>query len=307
MATPSWLTYSNSGAIRNQPISPDLVRAMSFLPELGVTMDVYSGGETEDRRASNSGRHLHGNAADVMFYRDGRMLDWNNQSDIQILSDIVSRARANGVTGIGAGNDYMGPGRVHIGFGPEAVWGAGGRSANADEWLRNAFYAPVSARPSALQAINTAAAPQAVPRRPQGIGFAPSPPQRTGGISGLVAYLGNFARNVAAGVQSAVPPRQDIINAFINQGVRNFWSNPDMRPTVSQSGAYPVQTVSNQGTGISGLNFGSTSTAWGEDPAERNIRMANSDAIRAVTGSGAITQDAINQALSSGATLVRRI
>lgn len=305
MTTPSWLTYSNSGAIRNQPISPDLVRAMSFLPELGVTMNVYSGGETEDRRASDSGRHLHGNAADVMFYQDGRMLNWNNERDLAVLSDIVSRARAAGVTGIGAGDDYMGPGRIHIGFGPEAVWGAGGKSANAPGWLRTAFYAPSSARAPALTAINTAA-PQAVPRRPQGIGFAPSP-QRPGGISGLVAYLGNFARNAAAGVQSAVPPRQDIINAFVNQGVRNFWSNPDMRPTVSQGGAYPVQTVSNQGYGISGLNFGSTSTAWGEGPVERNIRMANSDAIRAVTGSGAITQDAINQALSSGATLVRRI
>lgn len=135
-----WLEYANQGATRNQPLSPDLVNAMSFLPELGVTMRVVSGGqEAEGPNRVGSTRHDHGNAGDVDFYRDGRKLDWNNPDDLPVLSNIVSRARANGVTGIGAGDDYMGPGRFHIGFGTEAVWGAGGKGENAPDWLRAAY------------------------------------------------------------------------------------------------------------------------------------------------------------------------
>lgn len=166
-----WLTYSNQGATRSQPISDKLVQAMSFLPELGVTMNVYSGGQSgigEGGPRTGSTRHDHGNAADVMFYRDGRMLDWNNRDDIGTLSDIVSRARSAGVTGIGAGDDYMGPGRVHIGFGAPAVWGAGGSSANAPEWLRSAYFGaktPTSA--PALTAINNATTGMPTSGRPQ--------------------------------------------------------------------------------------------------------------------------------------------
>ena len=102
MAVPNWLTYSNQNATRSQPLNPDLVRALSFLPELGVTLDVYSGGQPAAGQGPRVGstRHDHGNAADVRFLRDGRMLDWNNQSDLPVLQDIISRARASGITGI---------------------------------------------------------------------------------------------------------------------------------------------------------------------------------------------------------------
>jgi hypothetical protein len=138
-AAADWLTYSNEDAIRNQPISQRLQNSLGFLGEMGVTMDVVSGGETLERRASNSGRHLHGDSADADFYMDGRKLLPSNPEDRAILSQIVARAKANGVTGFGEGDDYMGAGRLHIGFGEPAVWGADGKGANAPEWLRSAF------------------------------------------------------------------------------------------------------------------------------------------------------------------------
>jgi hypothetical protein len=49
------------------------------------------------------------------------------QEDIPVLQEIVQRGRASGLTGFGAGDGYMQPGSMHIGFGPEAVWGAGGK------------------------------------------------------------------------------------------------------------------------------------------------------------------------------------
>jgi hypothetical protein len=40
-----------------------------------------------------------GNAADVMFYRNGQALNWANQADVPVYQDIVARARERGVTG----------------------------------------------------------------------------------------------------------------------------------------------------------------------------------------------------------------
>lgn len=137
-----WLKYSNQGATRNDPLDPALVSAMSFLPGLGIAMDVISGGQEaagEGGSRTGSTRHDHGKAADVDFYKDGRKLDWNNPDDMPILVQIVQTAKANGVTGIGAGDDYMGAGRFHVGFGNPGVWGAGGKGANAPDWLRSAY------------------------------------------------------------------------------------------------------------------------------------------------------------------------
>lgn len=136
-----WLQYANTDAIRNQPVSDDFVTAMSFLPEMGVTMNVISGGQDakgSGGQRTGSTRHDHGGAADVDFYKDGRKLVSGNQEDEAILAQIIARAKSNGLTGFGEGADYMGAGRVHLGYGDEAVWGAGGKGANAPEWLVNA-------------------------------------------------------------------------------------------------------------------------------------------------------------------------
>lgn len=136
----AWLQYANAGAIRNQPLNDKLVNSLGFLPELGVTMKVFSGGQdASGPRRTGSHRHDHGNAGDMFFYKDGRKLDWRNPKDLPLFTEIVRRAKANGVTGIGAGEGYMQPGSMHIGFGTPAVWGAGGNGANAADWLRKAF------------------------------------------------------------------------------------------------------------------------------------------------------------------------
>lgn len=135
-----WLSYANQTATRNQHLSPKLVDALAFLPDMGVTMQVFSGGQdATGARRTGSHRHDHGGAADVFFYKDGRQLSWQNPKDIPVFQEIVERAKANGVTGFGAGDGYMRPGSMHIGFGAPAVWGAGGRGTNAPDWLRQAF------------------------------------------------------------------------------------------------------------------------------------------------------------------------
>lgn len=184
MATPTWLRYANQNATRNQPLSPRLVEAFSFLPDLGVTMEVFSGGQpSSGSNRVGSHRHDHGNAADVFFYRDGRRLDWSNPGDREVLGHIVAMGKQRGVTGFGAGQGYMQPGSLHVGFGPEAVWGAGGRAANAPEWLRQAYYQPQSLPPlpiptggSALDAANAMAGAPEPPQRPAGLAYVPPPP-----------------------------------------------------------------------------------------------------------------------------------
>lgn len=175
----AWLKYSNQGATRNDPLDPRLIEAMSFLPQLGVMMDVVSGGQEaagEGGGRTGSTRHDHGNAADADFYKDGRKLDWNNPADMPILTQIVQTAKANGVTGIGAGDDYMGAGRFHVGFGTPGVWGAGGKSANAPDWLVAAYNgaqsgAPIAAltQPGPAAATNALAYGQPPQQQPENV------------------------------------------------------------------------------------------------------------------------------------------
>src|SRR6056297_1138254 len=138
-----YIRYANQGSTRNQPLSEDLVSALGFLPDLGVQAKVFSGGQPVQGSGQprvGSVRHDAGGAADVFFYKDGRRLDWANPEDQPIFSEIVSRGRERGLTGFGAGPDYMQPGSMHIGFGTPAVWGADGQGANASDWLRQAYY-----------------------------------------------------------------------------------------------------------------------------------------------------------------------
>lgn len=151
----NWLTYANQGATRNQPLSDRLTGALgSFLPEMGVTMKVFSGGQdAEGPRRTGSHRHDHGNAADVFFYKDGRQLSWANPDDLPVFEDIVRRGKAAGITGFGAGDGYMRPGSMHIGFGSPAVWGAGGQGSNAPGWLRSAYNGTGATDPQQVASI----------------------------------------------------------------------------------------------------------------------------------------------------------
>lgn len=141
-ADTSWLRYANQDATRSRPLDQKLVGALGFLPDLGVSMEVFSGGQptkAEGGPRTGSDRHDHGGAADVFFYKDGRRLDWANPQDVPLFQEIVRRGKENGITGFGAGDGYMRPGSMHIGFGKAAVWGAGGKGANAPSWLRTAY------------------------------------------------------------------------------------------------------------------------------------------------------------------------
>jgi hypothetical protein len=150
MAT-DWLRYTNQGATRSQPLSPRLSNVFgSFLPGMGVSMEVFSGGQptaAEGGARTGSVRHDHGNAADVFFYKDGRKLDWANPNDRPVFEDIVRQGKAAGLTGFGAGPGYMQPGSMHVGFGTPGVWGAGGSGRNAPDWLTAAYGGAPASKP----------------------------------------------------------------------------------------------------------------------------------------------------------------
>ena len=153
---PDWLVYNNAGATRNQPLSPQLVNALGFLNDLGVQMNVFSGGQaaTGPNRVG-SHRHDFGNAADVLFSQGGRQLDWANPDDRALFQQIVQKAKAAGVTGFGAGPGYMQRGSMHIGFGAPGVWGAGGKGATAPDWLRAAYGGTEGPSASAMNVLMT--------------------------------------------------------------------------------------------------------------------------------------------------------
>lgn len=144
--TPAYLRYANAGATRNKPLDQNLVDALGFLQDMGVQMEVFSGGQVTAAEAAKglggrtgSTRHDHGGAADAFFYQGGRKLDWADPNDRPIFQEIVRRGRAAGITGFGAGPGYMQPGSMHIGLGSAGVWGAGGKGDTAPDWLTEAF------------------------------------------------------------------------------------------------------------------------------------------------------------------------
>lgn len=137
-----YIRYANQGATRSLPLDSRLIEAFQFLPELGLAMEVFSGGQPakgSGGRRVGSTRHDHGNAADVFFRKGDQRLDWANPEHQPLFRDIVQRAKAAGVTGFGAGPGYMQQGSMHVGFGNPGVWGAGGSGSNAPSWLRAAY------------------------------------------------------------------------------------------------------------------------------------------------------------------------
>jgi hypothetical protein len=133
--------------IRDMPISAALRRVLlTAAHEAGVdVVRITSGGQPGSRgQRIGSNRHDGGNAADLELVSRGRTLDFTKASDLDTICRFVASAAACGATGIGAGVNYMGPQRLHVGFGNGAhdtvqvVWGEGGAAANAPDWLRDA-------------------------------------------------------------------------------------------------------------------------------------------------------------------------
>lgn len=133
------IVYANQGATRNLPLSPQLAQLYDAAARAaGVTVRVSSGGQpASGPRRTGSTRHNHGNAGDIQLLVKGRQLDMTNPSDLPVIQKFIAEAHRLGATGIGAGTDYMGKHTFHVGYGAPAVWGAGGRGANAPQWLRD--------------------------------------------------------------------------------------------------------------------------------------------------------------------------
>jgi hypothetical protein len=156
----TWLRHNNKGE-RNLPINDKLVTTLSCARDMGLTVEVTSGGQKSEKelyaeaatagltgsaaaayveaRHEGSTRHDHGNAADIHLYKDGRLLSWKNPNDLPYFKEFVARAKANGATGFGAGDGYMGENTIHVGYGAAGVWGAEGSSGAAAPWLVEAY------------------------------------------------------------------------------------------------------------------------------------------------------------------------
>lgn len=164
----NYIRYANQSATRNRELSEELLKRLGYLENMGVTAEVFSGGQPGIEEGGNrvgSTRHDHGGAADVFFYKDGKKLDWANDQDRPIFQQIVSEGKANGITGFGAGPGYMQQGSMHIGMGSPGVWGAGGKGDNAPEWLKAAYNgAPSQAKPDIVSEVIAAADPASVPK-----------------------------------------------------------------------------------------------------------------------------------------------
>lgn len=135
---------ATAGKIRSLPIQPKLADLLKdCASHCGIdVVRVISGGQaakgTAGRRTGST-RHDLGWAADLQLEIDGRSLSFVKSADLPFFEAFVAYASQSGATGIGAGVDYMGPLTIHVGYGAEAVWGAGGKLGTAPKWLRDAF------------------------------------------------------------------------------------------------------------------------------------------------------------------------
>lgn len=118
----------------------------------GVNAEVFSGGQDETGpNRTGSHRHDNGQSADVKLYRrdqNGKRqyLSMDNEADRAVMEKFLATSVQAGANGIGAGPGYMGPNGMHIGGGSPLAWGAGGRAANAPEWVRRALAKGLEAR-----------------------------------------------------------------------------------------------------------------------------------------------------------------
>jgi hypothetical protein len=134
--------YTNAHATRNKELVSALEEIIiTACKNTGLSAEIFSGGMTPQRRVG-SDRHLNGFAADVhLFTSEGQRLNVQSQQ----LRDWCQQAKNAGATAIGAGVGYMGAVGVHLDIsagntvpaGSATYWGAGGRAANAPQWLIN--------------------------------------------------------------------------------------------------------------------------------------------------------------------------
>ena len=172
-----------AGKIRDRPIN-DRLRSvlLAAAREAGVdVVHVVSGGQPGSGGQSvGSNRHDGGAAADLELIARGRALDFTNAGDLDAIRRFVAACAACGAIGIGAGVGYMGPRRLHVGFGngpgdtTRVVWGAGGLAKNAPDWLASA---------AAIGWANPAGEGYAGPAQPAGGDVVADGPEESAGAA----------------------------------------------------------------------------------------------------------------------------
>lgn len=134
------LIEDTKGSTRDLPIAGDLRKLLLRAADVaGVdAVRVISGGQcpigTCNKR-TGSQRHDSGRAADLQLVSGGERLRFTEPGGLAVFEEFTKACAAGGATGLGAGTGYMGPATIHVGYGTRAIWGAGGKSANAPEWL----------------------------------------------------------------------------------------------------------------------------------------------------------------------------
>lgn len=134
------------GKTRDKPIGSKLEKILKEAAE-ATDIDVVfvtSGSQPGTHgRSTGSTRHNNGRAADLQLIRNGSTLTFTDSNGAKV-APFITACAARGTNGIGAGVGYMGNRTIHVGFGTSSsdhtklTWGAGGASANAPQWLRNA-------------------------------------------------------------------------------------------------------------------------------------------------------------------------
>jgi hypothetical protein len=129
------------GATRNLPLATGLVSTIQRgLAGTGLNWHSYSGGQPakgSGGKRVGSTRHDNGRASDG-YFKDaatGRVLDANNAQDRQRIAGALGKLRQAGIQGIGWGPGYMGSKNFHLDIVSPEIWGEGGRSASAHQWV----------------------------------------------------------------------------------------------------------------------------------------------------------------------------
>lgn len=137
------IVENTAGKTRDLPIASRLKQILSFAGSVaGIDeVRVESGGQcaiNTCNKRTGSTRHDLGNAADLDLIKDGRILRFTDPNDLSFFEKFVEAAASFGSTGIGGDVGYMGPTRIHVGFGSRATWGGANGAGAAPNWLINA-------------------------------------------------------------------------------------------------------------------------------------------------------------------------
>lgn len=249
-----------TNVIRNRPITTKLRELLDgAADDAGVErVVIVSGGQTSNHSPNLEGvvggwtgsrRHDNGGAADIELNRNGVTLSFTDTEGSQV-ANFVTACAARGATGIGAGVHYMGPRRIHVGFGnspmdvQKLVWGAAGLSKNAPPWLRAAAQEGWNNPTAENLAASAAPAPTSAPsvvtardglwlRKGPGLGFDRARLLEEGAELTVVGVDGDWAR-----VDLEGDGRVDghVFAAFL--GVRDFGDAGDPDDGVEEPADY---------------------------------------------------------------------